>query len=108
MVEVFVSTFPGASQSFRKTFNTATVQFGVNGKFEALPLKPAEVEAFLASGFKLPDLEVPAGIKPFAERWWADIREEFEPLVGKQIDPRFIGTVYMSGANASPTGRSGK
>jgi hypothetical protein len=95
MVEVFVATFPGASQSFRKTFNTATIQFGVNGKFEARPLKAAEVEAFLTSGFKLPNLEVPAGMKPFAERWWADIREEFEPLVGKQIDPRFIGTVYM-------------
>jgi hypothetical protein len=95
MVEVFVATFPGASQSFRKTFNTATIQFGVSGKFEARPLKAAEVEAFLASGFRLPELEVPAGIQPFAGRWWADVREELEPLVGKRIDPRFIGSVYM-------------
>jgi hypothetical protein len=95
MVEVFVATFAGASQSFRKTFNTATIQFGVSGNFEARPLKAAEVEAFLASGFKLPDLEVPLAIKPFAERWWADIREELEPLAGKRIDPRFIGSIYM-------------
>jgi hypothetical protein len=108
MVEVFIGTFPGVSQSFRKTFNTATIQFGVTGKFEPRPLKADEVEAFLASGFRLPDVEVPAGMKPFAERWWADVREELEPLAGKRIDPRFIGSIYMSGANASPTGRSDK
>jgi Family of unknown function (DUF6178) len=94
MVEVFVFTFP-ASQSFRKTFNTATIQFGVSGKFEAKSLKAAEVEAFIASGFTLPDFAVPPGIQPFAERWWADLREEFEPLAGKRIDPRFIGSIYM-------------
>jgi hypothetical protein len=95
MVEVFVATFPGTSESFRKTFNTATVRFGVSGTFEPRPLKAAEVESYLASGFKIPEVEVPAGIKPFAERWWADIREELEPLAGKRIDPRFIGSIYV-------------
>src|SRR5436309_2957815 len=39
MVEVFASTFPGTLESFRKVFNTATVQFAVSGKFEPLPLQ---------------------------------------------------------------------
>ena len=95
MVEVFATTFPGTSESLRKTFNTATVQFAVSGKFEPKPLKAAEVESYLATGFKIPEVEVPADIKPFAERWWEDIREELEPLVGKPIDPRFIGSVYV-------------
>src|SRR5215468_619767 len=44
MIEVFLATFPGTSESLRKTFNTATVQFAVSGKFEATPLKAAELE----------------------------------------------------------------
>jgi hypothetical protein len=95
MVEVFVTTFPGTSESLRKTFNTATVQFAVSGKFEPRPLKAAEVESYLATGFNIPEVGVPAEIKPFAERWWEDIREELEPLVGKPIDPRFIGSIYV-------------
>ena len=95
MVEVFLATFAETSESLRKTFNTATVQFAVSGKFEPKPLKAAEVESYLATGFKIPEVEVPAEIKPFAERWWEDIREEFEPLVGKPIDPRFIGSIYV-------------
>jgi hypothetical protein len=95
MVEVFASTFPGASESYRKAFNTATVQFAVNGKFEPAPLKLSEVEAFLAQGFKLPAIDVPDAMKPFAERWWKELREEFEPLAGKPIDPRFIASIYI-------------
>jgi hypothetical protein len=95
MVGVFVTTFPGTSESLRKTFNTATVQFAVSGKFEPRPLKAAEVESYLATGVKIPEVEIPAEIKPFAERWWEDIREELTPLVGKPIDPRFIGSIYV-------------
>jgi hypothetical protein len=95
MVEVFVSTFPGASESYRKAFNTASLQFAVNGKFEPSPLKASEVESFIAHGFKLPAFDVPDGLKPFADRWWKELREEFEPLAGKPIDPRFIGSIYI-------------
>jgi hypothetical protein len=95
MVDVFVATFPETSESLRKTFNTATVQFAVSGKFEPKPLKAAEIESYLATGLRIPAVEVPAEIKPFAERWWKDIREELEPLVGKPIDPRFIGSIYV-------------
>ena len=93
MVEVFVASFPSIRGTLRKTFNTATVQFAVSGKFEATPLKASEVESFLARGFKLPALDVPAGLRPFAERWWMDLREELEPLAGKPIDPRFIASI---------------
>jgi hypothetical protein len=95
MIEVFVATFPSVRESLRKTFNTASVQFAVSGRFEALPLKAAEVEHFLAGGFQLPPVNVPVAIAPFAERWWAALREELEPLAGKPIDPRFIATIHV-------------
>ena len=95
MVEVFVAAFPVAPVSLRRTFNTATVQFGVSGKFEATPIKAAELESFLAQGFELPVVDVPPAIQPFAERWWTELREELEPLSGKTIDPRFIGSIHI-------------
>src|SRR5262249_33116318 len=38
MVEAFLGIFPVVRGSFRKTFNTATLQFAISGKFEPLPL----------------------------------------------------------------------
>lgn len=95
MVEVFVATFPVIRDSLRKTFNTATIQFAVSGKFEAVALKTTEIKSFLAGGFKLPDVDVPDAMQPFAERWWTDLREELEPLSGKPIDPRFISSIHI-------------
>src|SRR5262249_4171734 len=95
MVEVFIATFPTVRESMRKTFNTSTIQFAVSGRLEPLPLRADELERFLAAGFKLPQMDVASAIAPFAERWWAELREELEPLVGKPIDPRFIASVYM-------------
>ena len=95
MVDVFVATFPRGTASLRKTFNTASVQFGISGKFEPRPVKAAELETYLANGYKPPEVDVPAAIQPFAGRWWATLREELEPLVGKSIDPRFLETLYV-------------
>lgn len=95
MVEAFIEVFPEIRGSFLKTFNTAAVQFALTGKLEAMPLKAAEVEAFLAVGFVIPRVDLPTGIKPFAERWWKELREELEPLVGKSIDPRFVASIQM-------------
>ena len=96
MVKVFVAAFPGIRESLRKTFNTATVQFGISGKFEATPVKVAELERLLAKGFKVPAIDVPAAMRPFAERWWNELREELEPLAGKSIDPRFVASVHIA------------
>ena len=95
MVRVAVATFPVIQGSLRKTFNTATLQFAATGKFVPAPLKAAEVEKLLANGFTLPSIDIPPALQPFAERWWKDLREELEPLAGKPIDPRFVGTVYI-------------
>jgi len=95
MVEVFMVTFPSVRESLRKTFNTATVQFGISGRFEPVPLKADELDRFLARGFKLPEVGVPDAITPFAHKWWTELREELEPLAGKPIDPRFIGSIYV-------------
>jgi hypothetical protein len=96
MVEAFNQTFPAARESLRKTFNTATVQFAISGRFEPLPLKASDLERFLAGGFQLPSIDVPEAIRPFAERWWGELREELQPLAGKPIDPRFIGSVHVT------------
>jgi hypothetical protein len=55
----------------------------------------AEVERFLAAGFKLPEVGVSDAIMPFANKWWSELKEELEPLVGKPIDPRFIGSIHV-------------
>jgi hypothetical protein len=39
-----------------------------------------------------PEIEVPEDLKPFAERWWAELAGELAPLAGKRIDPRFSET----------------
>ena len=95
MVEVFVQTFPIIRESLAKTFNTATVQFAVSGKFEAIPIKIRELEQFLSQGMTLPAIDVPAAMRPFAGRWWEELRAELEPLAGKSIDPRFIASIHV-------------
>ena len=97
MVEVFVQSFPVIRESLARTFNTATVQFAVNGNFTAIPVKVIELERFLAAGVTLPAIDIPKAIRPFAERWWQELREELEPLAGKSIDPRFIATIHLGG-----------
>ena len=95
MVKAFVSSFPVIKGSLRKTFNTASIQFAISGKFEPTPLKTAELESFLRGGFELPHIDVPPGIQPFAERWWKELRGELNPLAGKPIDPRFIENIHV-------------
>jgi hypothetical protein len=95
MVEVFLTTFPRVRESLRKTFNTATMQFAVSGRLEPVPLTIQELTEFLAAGFKLPKMDVPEAIAPFAEQWWGELREELEPLAGKTIDRRFIAAVFV-------------
>jgi hypothetical protein len=93
MVEVFLATFSAVTESLRKTFNTATVQFGVSGRFEPIPLTVPELQRFLAGGFTLPEMTIPDALAPFARRWHEELRDELAPLAGKPIDPRFIAGI---------------
>jgi hypothetical protein len=95
MVEAFMVSFPVIRESLRKTFNTATVQLALSGKFEASPVKVSDLEGILVEGFKLPSIDVSAPIRPFAQSWWNDLLEELEPLIGKPIDPRFIAGIDL-------------
>src|SRR5437879_45789 len=97
MIEVFVQTFPIIRESLAKTFNTATVQFAVSGKFEAIPINIRELEQFLSQGMTLPAIDVPAAMRLFAGRWWEELRAEVEPLAGEAIDPRFIASIHVGG-----------
>ena len=90
MTEAFLESFGTIRQTLGRTFNTATVQYAIHGRFEPDPVNAADIESWLAYGLILPSFEVPSAIKPFATRWWNELREELEPLVGKKIDPRFI------------------
>jgi hypothetical protein len=98
LVRSFVARFPGVSVPFSVAFNTASVRAVLYGQSDAAPLNRAELkdlERRLADGLSLENLEVPAEIRPFAERWWAVLREELEPLAGKPIDPRFIKSILV-------------
>jgi hypothetical protein len=96
MIEVFVLTFPSIRESLKKTFNTATIQFAITGKLETTPVKAADLQQFLAGGFRLPEVDMPEALSPFAEAWRAELREELEPLAGKTLDPRFIGSLHVT------------
>ena len=66
--------------------------------FEVVPLGPSELkdlEGWLAKGFHLPAIEVPREFEPFAEKWWAELRSELGPLVGKKIDARFVQVILV-------------
>jgi hypothetical protein len=95
MVQAFMAYFPVVHESLRKTFNTATVQFAVSGKFEATAIKVKDLERILAGGFTLPEIDVPAAILPFADRWWKELGEELEPLAGKTVDSRFVEGIHL-------------
>jgi hypothetical protein len=95
MVRAFVETFPAVTESLRRTFNTATVQFAIGGKFQPVPLTAAQLESFLTDGFKLPKIEVPPPLRSYTKTWWDALREELEPLAGKPVDPRFIASVHV-------------
>jgi hypothetical protein len=95
MVQDFVVTFPAVKESLRKTFNTATVQFAVSGKFESIPLTAKQLESFVAKGFNLPKVDVPSALRSFTKAWWGALREEMQPLAGKSVDPRFIASVHV-------------
>src|SRR5262249_55158542 len=93
MVESFLASFGVFTQTLARTFNTATLQYAIHGVFQPSPVSIEELEAWLAKGFRLPEIPVPDAIVPFAARWWKELQEELEPLVGKHIDPRFIASV---------------
>src|SRR5207244_6567191 len=48
MVKVFVAEFPGIRESLRKTFKTATVQFGIRAKYKDTPVTVSALERLMA------------------------------------------------------------
>ena len=98
MVRAFLPQFPGMPTTFARAFNTATVRAALYGRFEVVPLGADELrdlEAWLSKGFHLPDIGVPPEFAPFAEKWWAELRAELEPLSGKKIDARFMQAILV-------------
>ena len=95
MVRTFLDGFSTMPTSFARAFNTATIRIALYGSFDISPLTGAELTKFLEYGFKLPEMDVPVSLRPFAEQWWNGLRAEMEPLVGKKIDPRFLETVSV-------------
>jgi hypothetical protein len=98
MVRAFLPQFPSMPTTFARAFNTATIRAVLYGRFEIVPLTPEQLkdlEAWLSGGFRLPPIEVPAEFRPFAEKWWAELKSELEPLSGKKIDPRFVQVILV-------------
>ena len=98
MVRAFIPQFPAIPATFARAFNTATLRAVLYGRFEVVPLAAAELkdlEAWLTKGFQLPQIDVPRQFAPFAEKWWAELRAELEPLAGKRVDPRFVQAILV-------------
>jgi hypothetical protein len=98
LARVFLPQFSSLSATFAQAFNTATLRAVLYGRFEWTPLAATELrdlEAWSAGGFHFSGIDVPADLRPFAEKWWARLREELEPLAGKRIDPRFVKTILV-------------
>ena len=98
MAKAFLPHVIPVGSTFARAFNTATVRAILYSKFETAPLRSQELrdlEAWLKNGFQQPEIEVPADLQPFAERWWAELESELAPLAGKRIDPRFVQVVLV-------------
>ena len=98
MAKAFLPHVIPAGSTFARAFNTATVRAILYGKFETMALRSQELrdlESWLKNGFQRPEIEVPADLQPFAERWWAELESELEPLAGKRIDPRFVQVILV-------------
>jgi hypothetical protein len=98
MSKAFLSHVIPVGSTFARAFNTATVRAILYNKFETTPLRLQELrdlETWLKNGFQQPAIEVPADLRPFAERWWAELEAELAPLAGKRIDPRFVQVILV-------------
>jgi hypothetical protein len=98
MVGVLLPQFPSIPATFSRAFNTATMRAVLYGRFEVVPFSVDElkdVEGWLANGFRLPSIDVPQALLPFARTWWAELQSELEPLAGKRIDPRFVQVILV-------------
>ena len=98
MAKAFLPHVIPSSSTFARAFNTATVRAVLYGKFETMPLRVHELrdlETWLKDGFHMPAIEVPPELRPFAERWWAELEAELAPLAGKRIDPRFVQVILV-------------
>ena len=87
--------FGPIEMTLQQAFNTAVVRKAVSGKFEAVALGSDELEQFLSGGVEFPELALPEELWPVAEEWLTDLRSELTPLVGKKIDPRYVGSLLM-------------
>ena len=95
MAQGFLRLFASSDTTLRKTFNTAVVRQAVSGKFEPAPIEAGELESFLEGGMKVSEIGLPEELAPVAAIWLDELRTELEPLVGKKIDPRYVGSVVM-------------
>jgi hypothetical protein len=93
MAPAFLQILPTVTNTFARTFNTAAVRFALYGEFNATPLGADELQAFIRGGIPQPHMDVAPALQQFAEKWWNAFRAEMEPLTGKRVDPRFVGTV---------------
>jgi hypothetical protein len=98
MVQTLLPQFPSMPTTFSRAFNTATMRAVLYDRFEVVPFTVEElkdVERWLADGFSLPSIELPPALMPFADRWWAELKSELEPLAGMRIDPRFVQVILV-------------
>ena len=86
---------PSIETTLRQAFNTAATQLAISGRFEPAAVESEALESMIAEGVELPMPDVPEELREFLGDWLETLRTDLEPLVGKPIDPRFVGFVTM-------------
>jgi hypothetical protein len=92
LIEVFGSAI---GSTLRQAFNTALVQQAANGRFSPSPVAAADLERVLAGGVDLPRPDLPEPLQRICGAWFESLKADLAPLVGKPIDPRFVGVITM-------------
>jgi hypothetical protein len=98
MAKTLLPLIPSVPATFSQVFNTATLRTILHDRFDATPLNRnelAELQSWLAKGYRKPSIEVPAELLPFSQRWWNELEMELAPLAGKPLDPRFIQVILV-------------
>ncbi len=86
---------PSIETTLRQAFNTAVIQLAVSGRFEPTAVESQALKSMIADGVSIPVPEVPEELREILGDWLETLRADLEPLVGKPIDPRFVGFVTM-------------
>jgi hypothetical protein len=95
VVEGLLGMFGPITTTLRIAFSTAVIQKAISGVFQPDPIAASDLEEFLSIGVEFPVVPISDALDLVVGPWLAELRVDLERLVGRRIDPRFVGFVSM-------------